>query len=86
MITSIFTGDSLNGDNSSKIANGQKFSTYNQDNDNYSGKCAQKYRGGWWYNACYYASLNNDYGDNKIDWGLNMGLQLDKSMAMLTKE
>lgn len=79
-------GDSLNGDNSSKIANGQKFSTYEQDNDNYSGNCAQRYRGGWWYNSCYYASLNNHYGHNKIDWGLNMGLKLDKSMVMITKE
>lgn len=80
------TGDSLNGDNSSKIANGQKFSTFEVDNDHYSGHCAGRYQGGWWYNACYYASLNNNYGDNKINWGVNMGLNLDKSMAMITRE
>ncbi|KAH8370775.1 hypothetical protein KR093_004961, partial [Drosophila rubida] len=29
-----------------------KFSTYDRDNDNYSGSCAEAYRNGWWFNNC----------------------------------
>lgn len=36
-------GDSL------KDSKGQKFSTYDRDNE---GKCAQKMRAGWWYKDC----------------------------------
>ena len=30
-------------------ANGMKFSTWDRDNDNASGNCAQRYKGGWWF-------------------------------------
>jgi len=42
-----------------KYHNGAAFSTIDQDQDQLGGNCAQKYGGGgWWYRACYHASLN----------------------------
>ena len=39
--------------------NGMKFSTLDNDNDNYSfGNCAADYEGGWWYNKCDRINLN----------------------------
>ena len=53
-------GDSL------EYHNNIKFTTKDQDNDNYSSKnCAAAYeaRGGWWYKSCYTAQLSSTYKD-----------------------
>ncbi|XP_071944876.1 uncharacterized protein [Antedon mediterranea] len=39
-----------------------KFSTKDQDNDNWAyGECAIKYSGGWWFNDCLYSNLNGKF-------------------------
>ena len=37
------------------------FSTKDQDNDPDDRKCAEIFKGGWWYNTCHRANLNGLY-------------------------
>ncbi|XP_042555708.1 fibrinogen-like protein 1 [Dipodomys spectabilis] len=38
-----------------------KFSTWDRDNDNYEGNCADEDQSGWWFNRCHSANLNGIY-------------------------
>jgi hypothetical protein len=45
---------------------GQKWSTYDVDNDKapvefWNGNCAKRFHGAWWYGACYRSNLNGRY-------------------------
>ncbi|KAK2820171.1 hypothetical protein Q5P01_023130 [Channa striata] len=48
-------GDSLN------THNGQKFSTFDKDQDSSSASCARHFLGAFWYGDCHQANLNGVY-------------------------
>ncbi|XP_031168076.1 microfibril-associated glycoprotein 4-like isoform X2 [Sander lucioperca] len=48
-------GDSLN------FHNGQKFTTFDKDQDSYSGNCARLFLGAFWYNSCHHTNPNGVY-------------------------
>lgn len=56
-------GDALAGSDTAPFLshNRMKFSTFDQDNDEWEQNCAQVYGGGWWYNSCQAANLNGVY-------------------------
>ncbi|XP_071947541.1 uncharacterized protein [Antedon mediterranea] len=49
------------GDSLASLHNGQQFSTYDRDNDKFSGNCALAFKSAWWYNSCYDSNLNGVY-------------------------
>lgn len=44
--------------------NGMQFSTYDNDNDRFSGNCADE--SGWWMNSCHAGHLNGKYYIGKV--------------------
>ncbi|CAC5379425.1 Fibrinogen-like protein A,Ryncolin-2,Angiopoietin-1,Angiopoietin-related protein 6,Angiopoietin-related protein 2,Microfibril-associated glycoprotein 4,Angiopoietin-related protein 7,Angiopoietin-related protein 1,Ficolin-2,Ryncolin-1,Ryncolin-3,Ficolin-1,Fibrinogen C domain-containing protein 1 [Mytilus coruscus] len=57
-----------NAGDSMHYHNGLMFSTKDADHDLDGGRnCAARYKGGWWYNSCYYANLNRE-DNNLINW------------------
>ncbi|XP_054729645.1 ficolin-1-like [Anastrepha obliqua] len=46
---------------------GQKFSTFDQDNDEAKENCAEIWHGAWWYKDCWWSNLNGSY-NNTLLW------------------
>ena len=51
--------------------NGMKFTTKDSDNDVYGGNCANRFKGGWWYDSCHEANLNGLYASTNYGEGVN---------------
>ncbi|XP_037533427.1 fibrinogen alpha chain-like [Nematolebias whitei] len=47
--------------------NNKKFSTFDKDNDEWRGNCAEEFGGGWWYHSCQSANLNGIYHKGSYD-------------------
>ncbi|XP_065896278.1 fibrinogen-like protein 1 [Dysidea avara] len=61
-----FTSITLTDPFSTMVHNGQRFTTYDNDNDKIRGNCAvqrdnAKDNGGWWYTNCWNINLNLQY-------------------------
>ncbi|XP_013913917.1 PREDICTED: ficolin-2-like [Thamnophis sirtalis] len=73
-----FTGGSA-GDSLTRHHN-MPFSTRDKEQDPQNHKCAQKYKGAWWYNDCHDSNLNGKYwlGEHQsfadgINWRMGKG-------------
>ncbi|XP_075840565.1 ficolin-2 isoform X1 [Microtus pennsylvanicus] len=82
-------GDSLTGQNH------RFFSTKDQDNDQGSSSCAQRFHGAWWYSDCHASNLNGLYlgGPHKsyadgVNWkswrGYNYSYKVSEMKIRLT--
>ncbi|XP_005098851.1 techylectin-5A-like [Aplysia californica] len=65
------SGYSGNAEDTMSYHNGQAFSTFDRDHDNFGINCAAHYHGGWWYTQCHHVHLNGDWGNTKYGHGLN---------------
>ncbi|XP_035853186.1 microfibril-associated glycoprotein 4-like [Sander lucioperca] len=54
-------GDALSYHNITYRHNGQKFTTFDKDQDTSRVNCARLYLGAFWYGSCYYANPNGVY-------------------------
>ncbi len=51
------------------------FSTFDEDNDDWSGNCARTYISGWWHKECYWGQLNEPYcihGSDPPQYGIGI--------------
>ncbi|KAM4697928.1 fibrinogen-like protein 1-like protein [Rhinophrynus dorsalis] len=54
-------GDALTTKNETGMHDNMMFSTTDRDNDRWEKNCAQEHGGGWWFDGCRSALLNNDH-------------------------
>lgn len=55
LVYCVFVGESL------IYHSGQKFSTFDKDQDSWPGNCARSFLGAFWYNKCHTANPNGVY-------------------------
>jgi ficolin len=70
--------------------NGQMFTTKDRDNDKWSRNCAERYKGGWWYNSCLKANINglylgNKHRDDSMNWYVWKKHQSMKRASMMIR-
>lgn len=57
--------------NSLRYHNNHPFSTFDRKNDGFEQNCAATYKGGWWFNGCYFGFLTGEYfkaSDKRETW------------------
>lgn len=81
-ITNVIVGDSL-----TKGSNNMKFSTADQDNDNSTTNCADKYKTAGWLKSCFTANINGLYSNHEkkydysyLTWGYSSSLKTFQMM------
>uniref|UniRef100_A0AAY5KRP3 Fibrinogen C-terminal domain-containing protein n=1 Tax=Esox lucius TaxID=8010 RepID=A0AAY5KRP3_ESOLU len=62
------------GDSMTAI-NGQKFSTFDKDQDDFNGNCAQIYWGAFWYSECHLTNPNGIYAWGNSTYGIGINWQ-----------
>ena len=66
--------------------NGMKFTTFDNDNDQYSGSNCASANGGWWHNVCFHINPNNQpprvYLNSKIYNLLSVSRNEDKTTQL----
>ncbi|XP_052679073.1 ficolin-3-like [Crassostrea angulata] len=84
-------GDTMSSVNGDEKADGEMFSTFDNDLDTSGKNCAAQGRSGWWYGGCTYSSINGEYDNNSNNKGINwktfrgMGYSLKASKMMVRR-
>ena len=71
------------GGDAFKYHNGHMFSTYDRDNDKWSGNCAEYYGGGFWHNHCFRCGVTQSPAVQFYWSGLPGGEKLQESRMWL---
>jgi len=49
-----------------------KYSTPDQDNDEWGQSCAVRFKGAWWYKDCHSTNLNGLYLSGNAEYGIGV--------------
>ncbi|CAL4067008.1 unnamed protein product [Meganyctiphanes norvegica] len=70
-----------------RIHDGMRFTTYDMDNDSWGSNCAERWKGGFWYEACYRANPMGIYfKKTKSDKGITWRAWYSDSTVLKTVE